>query len=134
GRITGRPALPGRAVRRAARHPAALKSVRPSGRCRRGLVSATRRRRKTRASRRLSGHARRAPSGGSGSPVRRTMPTLAEQIIPRRKLLLMVSELAIFASILFLGTSLPPLASRQIVFEFAEAEFWRGLGTCIAIA
>ena len=36
------------------------------------------------------------------------MPTLREQIIPRRKLLLMASETAVFAGVMLVGTSTPP--------------------------
>ena len=40
------------------------------------------------------------------------MPTLAEQMIPRRKLLLIVSENLLFTAILFLGTSTKPLGTH----------------------
>jgi sugar transferase (PEP-CTERM system associated) len=61
------------------------------------------------------------------------MPTLAEQIIPRRKLMLMASETAIFTAILFLGTSLPPLASTVIELRL-DAPVLRGLLTSFTIA
>ncbi len=41
------------------------------------------------------------------------MPTLTEQMIPRRKLLLMGSESVLFTGILFFGSCLPPLATRS---------------------
>jgi len=62
------------------------------------------------------------------------MPTLLEQIIPRRKLLLITSETVIFASILFIGTSLPPLASQAFEFDFSSDEFWLGLVSCLTVA
>ncbi|GAB4160231.1 MAG: hypothetical protein Fur0037_27170 [Planctomycetota bacterium] len=62
-----------------------------------------------------------------------SMPTLAEQIIPRRKLLLLVSECAIFTGVLFLGTSLPPLADRAVDLFGGEGHL-RGLLSCFSIA
>ncbi len=61
------------------------------------------------------------------------MPTLLEQIIPRRKLLLIASETVIFSVLLLLGTSLPPLRTHD--FELAlNSVTLRGLLSCATIA
>ncbi len=62
------------------------------------------------------------------------MPRLREQIIPRRKLLLVLSETAIFTVILFVGTSYPPLASQPFEIHWLEKDFLRGLLSCLTIA
>ncbi len=62
------------------------------------------------------------------------MPTLAEQIIPRRKLLLMATEAVIFTGILFLGTSLPPLSPAPVDLGRWNGDLLRGLLTCFTIA
>ncbi len=62
------------------------------------------------------------------------MPSLLEQIIPRRKLLLITSETSIFAGMLFLGTSLPPLSSRAFAFSLHQADTLRGLLSSAIIA
>ena len=62
------------------------------------------------------------------------MPTLAQQIIPRRKLLLIASETLILTAILFLGTSLPPLSSRTFVLHPFEHDCLRGILSCLTIA
>ena len=62
------------------------------------------------------------------------MPTLAEQMIPRRKLLLMGSETALFTGILFAGSVLPPLGSRPIEQVEWVPELVRGIVTCFTIA
>lgn len=62
------------------------------------------------------------------------MPSLAEQIIPRRKLLLMASETVILAGILLLGTSFPPLASQSADVDWASIGQLRGLLSCLTIA
>jgi sugar transferase (PEP-CTERM system associated) len=62
------------------------------------------------------------------------MPSLAEQIIPRRKLMLMASEMVILAGCLFLGTSLPPLQSREFDLDLGAADLWRGVLSCLTIA
>jgi sugar transferase (PEP-CTERM system associated) len=62
------------------------------------------------------------------------MPTLAEQIIPRRKLMLMASEAAIFTGILFAGTSLWPLANVPVDLLHPDSRMLRGLLTCFTIA
>lgn len=62
------------------------------------------------------------------------MPTLAEQIIPRRKLLLMASETAIFTGVLLLGTSLPPLARARFDPFASDIGLLKGLLSCFTIA
>ncbi|MBL8754475.1 MAG: YraN family protein, partial [Planctomycetes bacterium] len=62
------------------------------------------------------------------------MPTLADQIIPRRKLLLMLCETILFMGVLLVGTSAPPLSTRSFhLLEFSP-ELLRGLLTCFTIA
>jgi sugar transferase (PEP-CTERM system associated) len=68
------------------------------------------------------------------APVFLPMPTLAEQIIPRRKLLLMFSELALFALVVLVGTSLPPLSSRHFLLLEWSPELLRGIVTSLTIA
>ncbi len=62
------------------------------------------------------------------------MPTLAEQIIPRRKLLLMLCETILFMGVLMVGTSVPPLSTRSFLLLEFSPELWRGLLTCFTIA
>ena len=62
------------------------------------------------------------------------MPTLAEQIIPRRKLLLMASETAIFVAVIFVGTSFPPLSSQTFEFNLIGKSVLRGLLSSFTIA
>lgn len=62
------------------------------------------------------------------------MVTLAEQIIPRRKLLLMGSETLLLTAILFFGSSLPPLAAHTLHEIPWDPALWRGLLTCVTIA
>src|SRR5215475_6517042 len=62
------------------------------------------------------------------------MPTLAEQIIPRRKLMLMASEAAIFTGILLAGTSLWPLANVPVDLAHPDGRVLRGMLTCFTIA
>src|SRR5262245_36194478 len=62
------------------------------------------------------------------------MSTLAEQIIPRRKLLLILSESVIFTAFLYLGTSLPPLSTQDFQwFDPRHPEVLRGLLSCFTI-
>ncbi|MEO6596690.1 MAG: YraN family protein [Planctomycetota bacterium] len=63
-----------------------------------------------------------------------TMPTHAEQIIPRRKLLLMLSETVIFTLVVLVGTSAPPLSSRSFALFEPSMELLRGLLTSFTIA
>lgn len=63
------------------------------------------------------------------------MPSLREQIIPRRKLLLITSECVIFTGTLFVGTSLTPLASNpDFVLDLQSSDTLRFLMSCLAIA
>jgi hypothetical protein len=62
------------------------------------------------------------------------MPTLGEQMIPRRKLLLMGSECVLFTGILFFGSCLPPLATRPLDEVPLSPELLRGLLTSFTIA
>ncbi|MEC7582794.1 MAG: TIGR03013 family XrtA/PEP-CTERM system glycosyltransferase [Planctomycetota bacterium] len=61
------------------------------------------------------------------------MPTLAEQMIPRRKLLLMGSETVLLTGILFVGSITWPLASQSLG-TVAPADLLRGILTCFTIA
>jgi sugar transferase (PEP-CTERM system associated) len=61
------------------------------------------------------------------------MATLAQQIIPKRKLLLIASETVVLSTVLFLGTSLPPLGS----YAFAsgdQSSLLRLLLSCLTVA
>jgi len=63
------------------------------------------------------------------------MPTLREQIIPRRKLMLITSECVIFTGTLLLGTTFEPLASNpDFTFDLQESGTLRFLISCMAIA
>lgn len=62
------------------------------------------------------------------------MPTLTEQMIPRRKLLLMVSESVLITCILFFGSCLPPLASRSLAMLPWMPDLVRGALTSFTIA
>jgi sugar transferase (PEP-CTERM system associated) len=68
------------------------------------------------------------------APNRLPMPTLAEQIIPRRKLLLMLCEAAIFTAVLLIGTSAPPLSTRSFLLFEPSMELLRGVLSCFTIA
>ena len=61
------------------------------------------------------------------------MPTLAEQMIPRRKLLLMGSETIVLTGILFVGSITWPLASQSLE-TVSPADLLRGILTCFTIA
>ncbi len=61
------------------------------------------------------------------------MPTLREQIIPRRKLMLMASETALIMAVLFLGTTFAP-GARQFEFDPIGSEVLRGLLSCFTIS
>ncbi|MEQ1632899.1 MAG: TIGR03013 family XrtA/PEP-CTERM system glycosyltransferase [Planctomycetota bacterium] len=62
------------------------------------------------------------------------MVTLSEQMIPRRKLLLMGSECVLFTGILFFGASLPPLASRPLADVPLTPDLLRGILTSLTVA
>ncbi len=63
------------------------------------------------------------------------MVSLAEQMIPRRKLVLLLAENLLFTAVMYFGTSAPPLASNSNFDMFAPT--WGtvlGLLTCVTIA
>lgn len=63
------------------------------------------------------------------------MPRLREQIIPRRKLLLIASEFVIFTGTLFLGTAYEPgLSNTKFVVDFWDGDTQRFLFSCLTIA
>jgi len=62
------------------------------------------------------------------------MVTLAEQIIPRRKMLLLLSENLLFALVILVGTSVPPLSSKSFLLLEPSEDLLRGLVTSFAIA
>jgi sugar transferase (PEP-CTERM system associated) len=63
-----------------------------------------------------------------------TMAVLSDHIIPRRKLMLMLSETLLFMAVLVIGTSLPPLTTRDYSFWRPDWELVRGLLTSFTIA
>lgn len=67
-------------------------------------------------------------------PTRLPTMSLAEQIIPRRKLLLMACETALFTLVVLVGTSVPPLSSRHFLLLEPSAELMRGFLTSLTIA
>lgn len=62
------------------------------------------------------------------------MVTLAEQIIPRRKMLLLLSENVLFAAVILIGTSVPPLSSKSFLLLEMSEDLLRGLATSFSIA
>ena len=63
------------------------------------------------------------------------MSTLADQIIPRRKLLLMLSETLLFMTVVLVGSSAPPLSNRHfMLFEPSSTEWLRALLTSFTIS
>jgi sugar transferase (PEP-CTERM system associated) len=64
----------------------------------------------------------------------RLMPTLAGQIVPRRKLLLLLCETAIFTLVMLVGTSVPPLGKLGFPLDEFSWELVRGVLTCFTIA
>ena len=62
------------------------------------------------------------------------MPTLAEQIIPRRKLLLMLCETVLFMAVVLIGTSVPPLTTKSFTLLSWSSDLLRGLLTSFTIA
>ena len=65
----------------------------------------------------------------------RPMPRLSEQIIPRRKLVLLVSETAIFTGVLLFGTSSWPLAGAGFdLFSLPVPGVLRTILTCVTVA
>ena len=63
-----------------------------------------------------------------------SMVTLAEQMIPRRKLLLLASETMLFVLVILVGTSVPPLSSKSFILLELSRELWHAIATCITIA
>ncbi|MBL8727611.1 MAG: YraN family protein [Planctomycetes bacterium] len=77
------------------------------------------------------------PSSVSGLPVPHrpaTMPAFADQIIPRRKLLLMLCEAGIFTLVLLAGTSAPPLSTRSFLLFQPSMELLHGLLSSLTLA
>ncbi len=62
------------------------------------------------------------------------MAALGEQIIPRRKLLLMLCETLLFMGVVLVGTSVPPLSSRHFLLLEPSTELLRGLLTSFTVA
>jgi sugar transferase (PEP-CTERM system associated) len=73
------------------------------------------------------------PAGCTPTPLR-LMPTLAGQIVPRRKLMLMLCETAILTLVTLVGTSVPPLGTSGFKLFAFSWDLVRGLLTCITIA
>ncbi|MCA8974628.1 MAG: YraN family protein [Planctomycetes bacterium] len=73
-------------------------------------------------------------SNRSSPPPSPRMPTLAEQFIPRRKLLLMLAETVLFTLVLLIGTSAPPLSTKSFFLFEPSRDLLRGLLTCFTIA
>ncbi len=62
------------------------------------------------------------------------MVTLAEQMIPRRKLVLLLSENLLFTLVILIGTSAPPLSSQSFWLFEPSLDLLRGFATSFAIA
>ncbi len=62
------------------------------------------------------------------------MPTLAEQIIPRRKLLLILCENLIFSLVLLVGTTAPPLSTHSFHLFEPSLELVKCVLSCVSIA
>ena len=62
------------------------------------------------------------------------MVSLAEQMIPRRKMLLLLSENLLFVLVILIGTSAPPLSSHSFWLFEPSMELLRGFATSFAIA
>jgi sugar transferase (PEP-CTERM system associated) len=62
------------------------------------------------------------------------MPSLVEQFIPRRKLLLMLSETLVFTLVMLVGTSTWPLSTRLFALFEPSRDLLRGVLTCLTIA
>ncbi|MCB9879512.1 MAG: YraN family protein [Planctomycetes bacterium] len=63
-----------------------------------------------------------------------TMATLTEQLIPRRKLLLIVSEGLLFTLVILVGSSVWPLTNRSFWLLAWSEDLWRGILTSVTIA
>ena len=62
------------------------------------------------------------------------MTNLAEQMIPRRKVLLLFSETVLFMLVILVGTSAPPLSTHSFLLLEPSADLWRGVLTSLTIA
>jgi len=62
------------------------------------------------------------------------MPVLSDQLIPRRKLMLLASETLVIMAVLLIGTSVPPLTSRSFVLTEFSSDLWHGLLTSFTVA
>ena len=62
------------------------------------------------------------------------MINLAEQMIPRRKVLLLFSETVLFMMVILVGTSAPPLSTHSFLLLEPSADLWRGVLTSLTIA
>lgn len=62
------------------------------------------------------------------------MVTLAEQMIPRRKLLLLFSEMLLFVAVIIIGTSAPPFSTHTFLLLEPSEDLLRGLATSLTIA
>jgi sugar transferase (PEP-CTERM system associated) len=85
----------------------------------------------------VRGPGRSTPSWLPPSPVPLPLPSMAalgEQIIPRRKLLLMLCETLLFMGVVLVGTSVPPLSTRHFLLFEPSQELLRGLLTAFTIA
>jgi sugar transferase (PEP-CTERM system associated) len=67
-------------------------------------------------------------------PLTHPMVTLAQQMIPRRKLLLLFSETLLFVAVIMIGTSVPPLSTQSFLLFEPSIDLWRGLLTSLTIA
>ncbi len=67
-------------------------------------------------------------------PTPAKMPPLTEQVIPRRKVLLMLCETAIFTIVLLVGTSGPPLSTKSFLLFEPSMDLLRGVLSCFTIA
>jgi sugar transferase (PEP-CTERM system associated) len=62
------------------------------------------------------------------------MVTLAQQMIPRRKLLLLMSETMLFVAVVIVGTSVPPFSTHSFLLLEPSEDLLRGLATSLTIA
>lgn len=62
------------------------------------------------------------------------MVTLAEQMIPRRKLLLLFSEMLLFVTVIIVGTSVPPFSTHSFLLLEPSEDLLRALATSLTIA
>lgn len=77
----------------------------------------------------------RSPSYNKVVPLlTNSMITLAEQMVPRRKLLLLFSETLLFVAVIIIGTSVPPLSTNSFLLFVPSLDLWRGLMTSLTIA